>query len=647
MTQVVRGRACAPLEALDLGDIPVEAAGIAHRLDPSVLHNARRRADRIGVGIDETLLAAGHVSPDDLAEAAARQLGVPFEPLDTSIFTAPARLGARDVVAVLRSGVMRAADGRLVIAARGRRLRHLAATLDERPGLRRRVSLTTPERLASFVRWRFARQLGWSAAFELRDCQPRLSAGTLKSSRYLFGLTALAIAALFLTATATSFFGAWVLPGLVALMLVGSATLKLAACTTPPQAPPRPMRDDGALPDYSLIVPLYREARVVPQLVDALYALDYPREKLQVLLVIEADDEPTATALALHARRPGFEVIVAPDVGPRTKPKALNAALPFAHGAVVGIYDAEDVPDPLQLRRVCTALKARGNQRIGCVQARLVIDNLADGWIPQQFAAEYAGYFDVVLPMLGRYRLPLPLGGTSNHFRREALDAVSGWDPFNVTEDADLGVRLARAGWGTEVIASATDEEAPRRLGAWMRQRTRWYKGWMQTLLVHARQPLLMGRTAGWPGTMTLLFLLGSGTAAALLHPVLVVSLLLDLVAEPRPYSSFMASLLDAIWFGVLLAGILGVVLSTLMGMRRRGVPGIARVAALMPLYWLMMSAAAWRALVELAIAPSRWAKTEHGLARTSRRRQRLRPVVRFRSSGAVRPRPPLGAASN
>ncbi|TCK31161.1 cellulose synthase/poly-beta-1,6-N-acetylglucosamine synthase-like glycosyltransferase [Ancylobacter aquaticus] len=643
MTQVVRGRLSGPPDARRWSEVPVEAAGIAHRLDPSVVHNALHRASRLGVGLDETLLAAGHVSPDELGQAAAREIGAAFEPLDRPFLQGPTRVGATDIVAMLRSGVMRTADGRLIVAARGLRLRRLAATLDERPELRGRISLTTPERLASFVRSRFARQLGWQAAYRLRDQQPDLSAGTLTISRYLFGIIAFALATLFLTATASSFFGAWVLPGLVALMLVGSATLKLGACTIPPQPPPRPARDDASLPDYSLIVPLYREARVVPQLVDALDALDYPREKLQVLLVIEADDEPTATALALHARRPGFEVIVAPNVGPRTKPKALNAALPFARGSVVGVYDAEDVPDPLQLRQVCTTLKARGNGRIGCVQARLVIDNLADGWIPRQFAAEYAGYFDVVLPMLGHFQLPLPLGGTSNHFRRAALDAVGGWDPFNVTEDADLGVRLARTGWSTEVIASATDEEAPRRLGPWMRQRTRWYKGWMQTLLVHARQPLLMARTAGWPGTLTLLFLLGSGTAAALLHPVLVVSLLLDAVMEPDANPSLVATLLDAIWFCVLLAGLVGVVLSTLMGMRRRGIPGIARVAALMPVYWLMMSAAAWRALIELVVAPSRWAKTEHGLARTSRRRQR--PALRLRSSGAVRPQPPLGAA--
>lgn len=639
MTQLAHWRSWGPLEPVEAPGIPVEMRGIAQGLDPAVLHYARRRAERLGTGLDETLLATGHASPDTLAQAAARDLGIDFEPLDPAGFKAVPKLATADVCFLLRSGVMRTTDGRLVAAARGVQLRRLAAALAERPELRERVSLTTPERLSRFVHARFGRQLGSLAAYRLRDQQPHQSAGTLHASRYLFGLIACLLAALFLTTTATSFIGAWILPGLVALMLIGSATLKLAACTIPPQRPPRPARDDKSLPGYSLIVPLYREARVVPQLVDALDGIDYPREKLQILMVIEPDDEATATALALHARRPGFEIIVASPVGPRTKPKALNAALPFARGSVIGIYDAEDVPDPLQLRHVCGRLNARGNQRIGCVQARLVIDNLADGWISRQFAAEYAGYFDVVLPMLGLCRLPLPLGGTSNHFRRAALDDVNGWDPFNVTEDADLGVRLARAGWGTDVIASATDEEAPHRLGAWMRQRTRWYKGWMQTLLVHIRQPLRMGREAGWAETLTLLFLLGSGTAAALLHPVLFASVLLGLFLEPVHELSFTSTLLDGVWFCVLVAGLLGTVLSTLLGMQRRRIPGMIGVALTMPVYWLMMSAAAWRALIALVTAPSHWEKTEHGLARTSRRRQGVRPTLRLRNSGAVPPR--------
>lgn len=383
---------------------------------------------------------------------------------------------------------------------------------------------------------------------------------------------------------------------------------------------------------------------MVPQLVDALDALDYPREKLQILLVVEPDDAETATALAIRADWPGFEVIVAPALGPRTKPKAMNAALPFARGTYVGVYDAEDIPDPLQLREVCTVFAAPGSERLGCVQARLAIDNLADGWITRQFAAEYAGYFDVVLPMLATCRLPLPLGGTSNHFRRDALEGVGAWDPYNVTEDADLGVRLAASGWQTAVIASTTDEEAPRRFGAWMRQRTRWYKGWMQTLLVHARRPRRLARGAGLTGALALVFLLGSGVAAALINPFLILGVLLDLWTQPASDLSPGALVLDWISLCVLVLGYASAMTAIALGMRRRRVPGLWRVLPLVPVYWLMMSAAAWRALFHLVIAPYRWEKTDHGLARTSRRRPRIIRLP-LRGSGAARRRRQRAAA--
>lgn len=624
--------------------IPLEAAGVADRLSSADILYARRQARRVGVGMDETLIANGTVSPDEIAQGAAQTLAIPFEPLDDGSAITLSRPRFDDIAALLRTGLLRRFDGGLVTAARGPQLRQLAAVLTQRPQLRRQVSLTTPERLGAFVRRRFAQQIGWHAASALRQSQPQLSAATLGWSRHAFALSAVAAALLFLTLNTTSVGGALVMVALLAVLLLGGAALKLTACTLPAPASPAPLRRDDELPYYSLIVPLYREAGVVPQLIGALDAIDYPREKLQVLLVVEPDDAATAAALARHATRPGYEVIVSPAIGPRTKPKAMNAALPFARGAIVGIYDAEDVPDPLQLRKACAVFLGPRGGRVGCVQACLAIDNLADSWITRQFAAEYAAHFDVVLPMLGAYRLPLPLGGTSNHFRRAALEGVGAWDPYNVTEDAEIGVRLAGAGWRTAVIASATDEEAPRRIGGWMRQRTRWYKGWMQTLLVHARRPARLASGAGWMGTLALLFMIGSGLAAALLHPFLILQVLIDLWREDAADHSAALAALDAVGLSVLLIGYGSAVLSTALGMRRRGVPGLGRVLALMPVYWLMMSAASWRAVLHLVVAPHRWEKTDHGLARTSRRRALLLRTAP-RGSGAARRRPrPAGA---
>jgi glycosyltransferase XagB len=436
---------------------------------------------------------------------------------------------------------------------------------------------------------------------------------------------------------------------LIALLLLGWSYLRIAACTMNGTQEDRPLTDDRLLPRYSLIVPLYREARIVGQLVAALDALDYPREKLQVLLVIEPDDAETAAALARHANLPGFDVIVAPDMGPRTKPKALNAALAFATGQIIGVYDAEDVPDPLQLRKVCNVLRGARGEKVGCVQARLAIDNMADSWITRQFAADYAGHFDVVLPMLGRLEVPVPLGGTSNHFRREVLERMGAWDPYNVTEDADLGVRLAREGWRTAVIASATDEEAPRRERAWLLQRTRWYKGWMQTLLVHGRHPVRLAREAGWGGALALLMLLGGGVTAALMHPFFALALLVSFLMDHRPIEGSAGAMLQGLGIAVLVLGSASAFMTTLVGMKRRGLPGLWRVAPLIPAYWLMMSLAAWRALYQLLVAPTRWEKTAHGFARTSRR---LRITggrgsgAKIRGSGAGRRRPLRASAS-
>ena len=606
--------------------LPVEIEALGTRLSPAALARAASRARQLEVGADEVLLAQGLVTPDEAARAAARRLGVSFAPLGDP---APAALPLppEPLADLLRRGVLRGemfreTGGRFLVAARGRELRELAARLLVRPELRPRLMLTTPERLGAFLRRSFAAPLGERAAFRLLKERPERSAATLGVSRLVMAGLGLVLAALPFLMQAGPAMVMLPVATLIAFLLLGWSYLRIAACTMSGTPETEPLTDDRLLPRYSLIVPLYREARIVPQLIAALDALDYPREKLQVLLVIEPDDQETAAALARNAGLPGFEVIVAPDMGPRTKPKALNAALDFARGEVIGVYDAEDVPDPLQLRRVASVMRGARGERIGCVQARLAIDNMADSWITRQFAAEYASHFDVVLPVLGRLELPVPLGGTSNHFRREVLERLGAWDPYNVTEDADLGVRLAREGWRTAVIASTTDEEAPRRAGAWLLQRTRWYKGWMQTLLVHGRHPARLAREAGWIGALALLLLLGGGVTAALMHPFFAVALLVSFISDHRPIDGVAGAMLQGLGVAVLVLGCASALTTTLVGMKRRGLPGLWRVLPLIPAYWLMMSLAAWRALFQLLVAPQRWEKTAHGFARTSRRKR-------------------------
>ena len=604
---------------------PAEIAGQLGHLDSTALADAAVRAEKLDVGADEVLIAAHLASPDEVARAAAGQLGIAFVPLDEPVAVETGMYPTyRTLKALLHTGMMRRADGRLIVAARGKRLQALVGHVAARPQIAPRIGLTTPERLAAHVKRRFGAQLARHAAFNLCRTMPSLSAAGLGLSRYvLAGIAALLIAMPF---------AMHMMPGasmvalatVLAAVLLGWSALRLTACTIPPERDPLLVRDDAALPVYSLLVPLYREARVAPQLIAALSALDYPREKLQILLVVEPDDVETAAALRRHIQHPCFEIFVAPPLGPRTKPKALNAALCFARGDYVGVYDAEDVPDPLQLRLACAVFRRRDGADIACVQARLAIDNFADTWITRQFAAEYAGHFDVVLPMLAGFHLPLPLGGTSNHFRRRVLESMGGWDPYNVTEDADLGVRLARGGWRTAVIASTTDEEAPRTARAWMRQRTRWYKGWLQTVLVHGRHPSLLVRQIGWSGAATLAVMLGGSLAAALMHPFFLATLLLGWWMEYEASVLLSSAMMEGLGLAVLAIGYVSTILSTALGMQRRRMPGLWRVLPVIPAYWLMLSFAAWRAVGQLLSDPQRWEKTEHGLARTSRRRPRL-----------------------
>ncbi len=358
-------------------------------------------------------------------------------------------------------------------------------------------------------------------------------------------------------------------------------------------------------PTYTILCPLYREANVVAELVAALGRIDYPTEKLDVKLLVEGDDPATIAAACLAAANaPRIEVVVVPPATPRTKPKALNAGLARARGDYLAVFDAEDRPHPQQLRAALAAFDA-GHRTLACVQAPLAIENSEDSWIARQFAAEYAIQFTQALPLLARLGMPLPLGGTSNHFRTEALRAVGGWDPFNVTEDADLGYRLARDGYCCGVIAPPTWEEAPIAFRAWFKQRTRWLKGHMQTWLVLMRNPAQCARQMGWRAFASMQLILGGGIAAALVHAPLAF-VLLAAALSPQ-------DLLSPTDYALALFGY-GVAMFAALAANSNG-QSHARAALTMPLYWPLSSLAAYWALFELLFRPHYWSKTEHGLS--------------------------------
>ncbi len=385
----------------------------------------------------------------------------------------------------------------------------------------------------------------------------------------------------------------------------------------PAAAPPPPPAEPagGDWPVYSILAPLYREAALVEDLVRALDRLDWPLEKREILFVTEADDTATRRALVRAiGGRAGMHVVVVPAGEPRTKPRALMYALGLARGDLVVVYDAEDEPAPDQLR-LAHAQLSRPDGRVGCVQAQLNVYNARSGFMTRQFALEYTALFDAILPSLRRLGLPVPLGGTSNHFRRDVLDAVGGWDPYNVTEDADLGIRLARAGWQVDILPSTTWEEAPPGFRVWLGQRTRWLKGWMQTCLVHLRRPGTLWHELGPRAFAGCLIVMTAMILSAFVHPLVygfaAWSLATGQPALWPPDDSWRA----AVWWlgagNLLLAYALGMALTVLATVKRHDAR-LAWHAIFIPVYWLMISLAAYRALIDLVRAPFHWRKTMH-----------------------------------
>lgn len=388
------------------------------------------------------------------------------------------------------------------------------------------------------------------------------------------------------------------------VFLLGGATRLAAACTPLPPVQVPPLAD-ADLPTYTIIAPLYREAEVVAELVQNLTAIDYPRDSLQALIVLEADDEITKAAVRAIDLPAFVQVLIAPPGIPKTKPRACNHALDRARGELVVIYDAEDMPDPGQLREAAARFAA-ADPRIACLQAPLRIEDPGFSlFLPQQFRLEYAAHFEVLLPALARWGLAFPLGGTSNHFKTAPLRAVGGWDPYNVTEDADVGFRLAAAGHRLGVIGRPTWETAPTTAEQWFPQRARWIKGHMQTLAVHARGPVpLQPRNAA-----ALVLTLAQSVASSHLHgPVMVVAVtaaVIDYIPDAAfgiPPWDLMLYLLG--WSSAAIAGARGV-------MRAGGRPKSLHLLG-MPLYWLCQSAAAVKAMHQFITAPHRWDKTRH-----------------------------------
>jgi cellulose synthase/poly-beta-1,6-N-acetylglucosamine synthase-like glycosyltransferase len=595
---------------------------VADLVPTAAIRAAQIRASRIGVSAERTLVADRVIDEESYLRALAASTGIGFETLSqTRRYECP--LADERLIAAPAAGVLPLRnDGQSVFVVAPRDVRQFLSYIYANPQLIPYLRLTSAPRLKYFVLTQAGSALGKRASGLLAQMLPEMSAAPdvwPVTGRKISMVALVLVAAMSFAPEPTILFFELLLTG----VFLGWIVLRLVGMfMRPPRQPkPRPI-PESELPIYSIVVALYREAASVRRLVQALEALDYPREKLDIKLVLEQDDRETLTALSQIDLGPEFDIIIAPDVGPRTKPKALNVALPMTRGTFVVVYDAEDRPEPDQLRHALAAFRS-GRRNLACVQAKLTIDNTADSWLAGIYTAEYAAQFDVFLPALAALSAPLPLGGTSNHFRAGVLREVGAWDSYNVTEDADLGLRLSRLGYCCDVINSATYEEAPARFAPWLRQRTRWFKGWMKTWLVHMRRP---GKLLGDVGPFSFVIFqlaFGGNVLAALVHPFFLIALARTIFTDASflPGDDGAFAVLAGLFgttaaIGYLTSGILSSV-----GLIRRGLFRTLWVVLLTPLHWVLLSLAAWRALYQLFRDPYLWEKTEHGLARTSRRR--------------------------
>jgi cellulose synthase/poly-beta-1,6-N-acetylglucosamine synthase-like glycosyltransferase len=415
--------------------------------------------------------------------------------------------------------------------------------------------------------------------------------------------------------------GFWLAPSFMALAFVFWASLTLALSTglragavlaaLRKSAPPPPSPIIARLPTVSVMVALFKEGDIAPRLIRRLDRLDYPRDLLDILLVVEEEDHLTRNALKSVDLPPWIRVIVVPDGPLKTKPRALNFGLDLCRGSIIGVYDAEDAPEPAQIRKVVDRFYQRGAD-VACLQGMLDFYNPKTNWLSRCFTMEYAAWFRIILPGLQKLGLAIPLGGTTLFFRRAALEELGGWDAHNVTEDADLGMRLARHGYRAEILDTVTEEEANCRALPWVRQRSRWLKGYMMTWAVHMRDPALLWRQLGPRKFFGFQILFLCTLSQFLLAPILWSFWLVPL-GVPHPIAAALPP--------VIMVGLMGLYLLTEVINLTVNIMGLRRTKHTFNLLWVpslhfyfpLGALASYKAAWEMVTKPFYWDKTSHG----------------------------------
>ena len=386
--------------------------------------------------------------------------------------------------------------------------------------------------------------------------------------------------------------------------------------------------DEKELPIYTILIPVYKEASVIESLLHRIEAMDYPKYKLDVRILLEEDDIETIECINNMNLPSYFTPVIVPYSLPKTKPKACNYGLIGSRGEFVVIYDAEDRPEHDQLKKAYLAFKELPDEYV-CIQAKLNYFNSNQNWLTRLFTQEYSMWFELLLVGIMQVDIPIPLGGTSNHFRSNFLKEVGGWDPFNVTEDADLGVRLYKYRYKTAVLDSRTWEEANSKLGNWIRQRSRWIKGYMQTFFVHMRDPIALFKELGLKGTIGYIAMIFGTPFLPLINPIFWILMVIWLFTKASWIQDLFPGLLYYIASIQLILGNFAFIYMNMCGTYyvirdcalKKEQPfsySLVRYGLLTPLYWIFMSIAAYKALFQLIANPFYWEKTTHGLSKTT-----------------------------
>ena len=584
----------------------------------AALHQQRIHGGRLG----ELLIAMGVTTEEQVWAALSTQLGVPLtRPQLHWVDAALAhRIDPADAIRLRILPLRRCSEGVLVAMADPADPAARAAA-EEAVGARVIPLLAAPRDLRQRQERVYRDSLVETSDTLLMRGNPDASAHILMTRGQRRTALGLGVAAVLLAAV---FRGAFAIGAVAAVITVYAAVVIFRTWIITRGArtrdvftvSPEEMAALTDLPVYTILCPLYKEAGVLPQLVKACSELDYPKHLLDVKLLLEEDDVETLEVVERFELPAYFDIVVVPAEGPRTKPKACNYGLQFARGEYCVIFDAEDIPEPDQLKKALCVFR-RGGENLGCVQGKLNFYNPRQNPITGWFALEYSAWFDFFLPGLVSLGLPVPLGGSSNHFPTALLRELRAWDPNNVTEDADLGMRLHRAGYRTVIVDSTTYEEANSDFINWMRQRSRWGKGYAVSWLVQMRHPVQLFREVGWSGFVSIQLTLGGTFGISLLNLFAWTLTLLWALAQFHFIQFLFPGWIYYLGMLEMLAGNFYFLYMGIWAADHRRSFELTRLALAAPVYWLMMSLAMFKAGMQLFTKPTFWEKTVHGLYET------------------------------